>query len=93
MRSSIRSAAPKYAVTVHPKVDEFITNIPESHRRDDARQFINDLPDYPSVLSRWDIEKVKGRESTYRLRLGRYRIAFVIDKARRTINVPDAVTK
>lgn len=85
--------APKYAVTVHPKVDEFITNIPEPHRREDVRRFINDLTDYPSVLSRWDIEKVKGRENTYRLKVGSYRIAFVVDKARRTINVPDAVTK
>jgi hypothetical protein len=27
------------------------------------------------------------------LRLGRYRIVFVVDKARRTINIPNAVTK
>ena len=94
MKSSIRSIVPKYKVRVHRKVSDFIENeIREPERQKEVRRLINDLPDYPSVLERWDIEKVKGRENTYRVRIGRYRIAFIVDKANRQINVPQAVTK
>ncbi|MGA3297335.1 MAG: hypothetical protein ABSD41_07775 [Candidatus Bathyarchaeia archaeon] len=56
-------------------------------------RLINDLTNYPSVLDRWDIEKVRGREGSYRVRIGRYRIAFVVNKKERAIAVPDATIK
>ncbi len=93
MASSTEKTTP-YAVKVRKKVNRFIDEeIREPQRKAEARQAINDLQNYPSVLGRWDIEKVKGRENTYRVRIGRYRIGFVVDKAMKEIEVADAVTK
>jgi mRNA-degrading endonuclease RelE of RelBE toxin-antitoxin system len=58
-----------------------------------ALDLLDDLPNYPDVLDRWDIEKVNGRDNTYRARIGRYRIAFIVDKKSRQIDVPDATIK
>jgi mRNA interferase RelE/StbE len=80
-------------VNVHPTVDAFIEKIPEQSHKKSAQDLLNDLPSYPDVLKRWDVEKVKGRENTYRVRIGRYRIAFVVDKKERQIDVPDATMK
>jgi mRNA-degrading endonuclease RelE of RelBE toxin-antitoxin system len=49
--------------------------------------------DYPSVLDRWDIEKIKGRKNTYRVRIGRYRFAVVVNKEAREIEVAYADAK
>jgi mRNA-degrading endonuclease RelE of RelBE toxin-antitoxin system len=93
IKDAIRNLVPKYRVRVHPKVDNFISSISELKRRNLARDLLDDLPNYPDVLDRWDIEKVKGRDNTYRARIGRYRIAFIVDKKSRQIDVPDATIK
>jgi mRNA-degrading endonuclease RelE of RelBE toxin-antitoxin system len=80
-------------VTVHRDADKFIAGIAEPERKKLARELINDLPNYPEVLDRWDVEKVGGTDNTYRVRIGRYRIVFVVDKKTRRIEVPEAFIK
>jgi mRNA-degrading endonuclease RelE of RelBE toxin-antitoxin system len=74
-------------VRIRVQVEKFIDGIAEPNRKQDATNLIADLVDYPDVLGRWDIEKIHGREDSYRVRLGRYRIFFVVNKAVRLIEV------
>lgn len=92
MKSSIRDMASKYKVTVRPDVDALINGMP-APQKDKAVNFVNDLADYPAVLGRWDIEKIRGRPNTYRTRIGRYRFLFVVDKINRAIEVAYAEFK
>lgn len=88
MASLIKDSTQQYNVTVHPKVVRFIqTDIQEPARRDEARRFINDLANYPFLKEGWDIDKLTGREDTYRVRIGRYRIYYRVDTVTRNIKV------
>jgi mRNA-degrading endonuclease RelE of RelBE toxin-antitoxin system len=80
-------------VSVHKAAERFIAAIGEPERKKLAQGLVNDLPNYPEVLDRWDIEKIRGTENMYRVRIGRYRIVFVVDKKTRNIEVPDAFMK
>jgi len=52
LTSSIRDLAQKYNVRVHRKVEKFIQNeIREPPRKEEARLFINDLPNYPFLAN------------------------------------------
>jgi mRNA interferase RelE/StbE len=93
IRDIIKNLIPKYKVNVHPDVDAFIQSIPEPAHKKSAQDLLNDLSTYPEVLKQWDVQKVKGRENTFRVRIGRYRIAFVVDKKERQIDVPAATMK
>ena len=93
MASLIRDSNQQYKVTINRKVEKFIqTDIQEAARREDARLFINDLANYP-FLKGWDIDKITGREDTYRVRIGRYRIYYRVDSAMRIIRVVKAKLK
>jgi mRNA interferase RelE/StbE len=89
----MKNIVPKYKVNVHRDVNDFTSRIQEPKRKKLAQEFLNDLENYPETLDHWDIEKIKGRENTYRVRIGRYRIAFVVNKNTRQIDVPNAIVK
>jgi mRNA-degrading endonuclease RelE of RelBE toxin-antitoxin system len=78
-------------VTVYRKVDKFIDSISEPARKRDAILAINDLANFPFV--NWDLEKLGGRDDAWRIRIGRYRIGFVVDKIAREISVYEATIK
>jgi mRNA interferase RelE/StbE len=48
---------------------------------------LNTLTKYPLTLRRLDVEKLEGINRTYRLRIGRYRIIFYVDKEEKKIYV------
>jgi mRNA interferase RelE/StbE len=48
---------------------------------------LNTLTKYPLTLRRLDVEKLEGINRTYRLRIGRYRIIFYVDKEEKIIYV------
>jgi mRNA-degrading endonuclease RelE of RelBE toxin-antitoxin system len=93
IRELTKILVPKYKVTVHRDVNSFIAGIAEPERKKLAQELLNDLPDYPDVLHRWDMEKVRGTNNQYRVRIGRYRIGFIVDKKNRAIEVPEAFLK
>jgi mRNA interferase RelE/StbE len=45
------------------------------------------LEDYPSSLRHLDVEKMRGRESTFRVRVGDFRLIFYVDKAEGVVYV------
>ena len=48
------------------------------------------LVDYPLSLRELDVEKLEGAERTFRVRIGRYRLIFHVDKNERTNSVCNA---
>jgi len=76
----------EYEVLVHRKVDKFLEGLKERNRMR-ILKVIRDLGDYPFVLKRYDIKKIKGRGNTYRLRIGDLRLIFHADKEHRRIVV------
>mgnify|MGYP000135472243 CR=1 FL=1 len=77
-----------FTVIVHRKVLKFIKkNIKDENIRRSLINAISDLQRYPLVLRERDVEKIKGMERVFRIRVGRYRIIFYVDKSKRTIYV------
>ena len=48
---------------------------------------IDKLDGYPLILREMDVEKIKGLERTFRIRVGKYRIIFHVDETEKTIFV------
>jgi len=51
------------------------------------KQSIRKLAEYPLSLKELDVEKLQGVQRTFRVRIGRYRFIFFVDKKERTILV------
>jgi len=49
------------------------------------KEVIHSLGDYPVSLRRMDVEKMGGRELTFRVREGDYRLLFYVDKGEGSI--------
>ncbi|MGA3297817.1 MAG: hypothetical protein ABSD41_10240 [Candidatus Bathyarchaeia archaeon] len=94
MPNSIRISTQKYDVKINSKVKKFIQqDINEPLRRQEAWDFINDLPNYPILQEGWDIAKMEGRDYMYRVRFGRYRIYYEIYSNIRLVKVTKAKLK
>jgi mRNA-degrading endonuclease RelE of RelBE toxin-antitoxin system len=55
-----------------------------------VKDALTKLEDYPVTLREMDVEKIKGLERTFRIRIGKYRIIFHVDKTEKTIYVTHA---
>ena len=84
---------PEFKVIAHRKVHKFIRRLKDEKLKNTIKDAIAKLEDYPLVLREIDVEKVKGLEKTFRIRIGRYRIIFFVDKTERTIYVTHAGTR
>ena len=71
-----------YRVKVHIDVERFLRKIPK-HDAGRIRERILSLKDPFTAKPR----KVKGEESTFRLRVGDYRILFFIDEEQKIVTV------
>ena len=81
---------PKYKVIAHRRVHKFIRNLKDETLKETIMTHLAKLEDYPITLREMDIEKVKGLEKTFRIRIGKYRVIFHVDKTEKTIYVTDA---
>jgi len=81
---------PKYKVIAHRRVHKFISNLKDENLKDTITDHLAKLEDYPITLREMDIEKIKGLEKTFRIRIGKYRIIFHVDKTEKTIYVTHA---
>jgi mRNA interferase RelE/StbE len=77
---------PKYKINVHRKVDKFLSNLDEKRRLHVAEDILC-LANFPQFGKHLDIEKMRGRKNTYRLRTDDFRILFSVDKDTQTIMV------
>lgn len=81
---------PKFKVIAHRKVHKFIQELKDKKLKNTIKDAIVKLEDYPLALREMDVEKVKGLEKTFRIRIGKYRVIFSVDKTERTIYVTHA---
>jgi len=84
---------PKYKVIAHRRVHKFINNLKDENLKDTIKDALTKLENYPITLREMDVEKIKGLEKTFRIRIGRYRIIFHVDKTEKTIYVTHAKTR
>lgn len=78
---------PKFKVIIHRRVYKFIQKIKDEKLKNKIKDIIVRLEDYPLVLREIDVEKIRGLEKTFRMRIGKYRVIFFVDKTERTIYV------
>jgi len=82
-----------YVVRIHRKAGRFIRRITDERVRTKLIDVIESLKHYPAVLRRLDVEKIRGMERTFRIRIGRYRIIFHVDKEEKIIYVTKVFIK
>ena len=78
---------PKYKVVAHRRVHKFLSNIKNENLKDTITDHLEKLENYPITLREMDIEKIKGLEKAFRIRIGKYRIIFKVDKTEKTIYI------
>lgn len=81
---------PRYKVIAHRRVYKFISNLEDENLKDRIKEHLAKLENYPITLREMDIEKIKGLEKTFRIRIGKHRIIFHVDKTEKTIYVTHA---
>jgi len=82
-----------YVVRIHRRVGKFIKKLADEKVRARLLDVIESLEHYPAVLRRLDVEKIRGMERAFRIRVGRYRIVFCVDKKERVIYVTNIFIK
>jgi len=75
----------EYRILAHRKVFKFLKNLKDEKLKNRFKEIIQELSNYPIVLKKFDVEKLEGLERSYRIRVGEYRIIFVVDKKERTV--------
>jgi len=78
---------PEYRVTAHRRVHKSLSKLKDEKLKTAVKTAITKLRNYPISLREMDVEKIKGLERTFRIRIGDYRIIFHVDKVERTIYV------
>lgn len=81
---------PKYKVIAHRRVHKFISDLKDENFKNTIKDTLTKLENYPVTLREMDVEKIKGLEKTFRIRIGKYRIIFHVDKTEKTIYVTHA---
>ena len=78
---------PKYRVIAHRRVHRFISDLKDEKLKSMIKDAIIKLENYPITLREMDVEKIKGLEKTFRIRIRKYRIIFRVNKTEKTIYV------
>ncbi len=78
---------PRYTVVAHKRVMKFLAELRDEALKERIKETMRKLVDYPLSLRELDVEKLEGAERTFRVRLGRHRLIFHVDKKERTVFV------
>jgi mRNA-degrading endonuclease RelE of RelBE toxin-antitoxin system len=78
---------PKYKIVAHRKLYAFLNELTDQTLKKTFKDQISKLEDYPTSLREMDTEKIQGAKNTFRLRIGKYRIIFYVEKTEKTIYV------
>jgi mRNA interferase RelE/StbE len=84
---------PKYKVIAHRRVHRFISDLKNENLKSMVKDALTKLENYPITLREMDVEKIKGLDKTFRIRIGKYRIIFYVDKTEKTIYITHAETR
>ncbi len=75
-----------YNVLVNKKLAKSLKNLPDIH----VKKFvvlIDVLTANPFPWKEFDLKKIEGSDNTYRIRIGRYRVVYYVEKKQKTIYV------
>jgi len=75
-----------YNVLINKKLDKILKNLPDIH----VKKFItliDVLTTNPFPWKDFDLKKIEGSDDTYRIRFGRYRFVYYVDKEQRKIHI------
>ena len=75
---------PNYLIVVHRKADKFLDRMDEKTKKG-VLQKILCLETFPNPNEHLDIMKIEGQKDFYRLRTGKFRVMFSVDKTTQTI--------
>ena len=75
---------PKYRLIFHRKVEKALEDLDAKTKRN-LLEDIQCLAEFTGLRSHLDIVKLKGQKDFYRLRSGKLRIPFTLDKPAKTI--------
>ena len=78
---------PEYKVLAHRRVIKFLKNLQDERLKARLKEALAELQNYPIALRRLDVEKLEGLKRAYRVRVGEYRIIFLVDKEDETIYI------
>ena len=78
---------PEYKVLAHRRVIKFLKNLQDERLKARLKEALAELQNYPIALRRLDVEKLEGLKRAYRVRVGEYRIIFLVDKEDKTIYI------
>lgn len=76
----------RYKIIVSSRADKFLGDLNEKLRHKLIEE-ISDLENFPFFTRPHDIAKLKGRKGYYRLRIGKIRTIFRVNKNQRTIYI------
>ena len=78
---------PEYKVLAHRRVIKFLKSLQDERLKARLKEAIAKLQNHPIALRRLDVEKLEGLKRAYRVRVGEYRIIFLVDKEDKTIYI------
>lgn len=84
---------PRYRVLAHRRVLRFLNALDDERRKREILEALENLERYPVSLREMDVASIRGVDKTFRIRVGRYRIIFAVDKVENTIYVTHLDTR
>lgn len=75
-----------YEVLIHKKLAKNTKNLTKNHLEKFAK-LIDVLRKNPYPWKEFDLKKIEGTENIYRIRFGKYRIIYYIDKEQKTVHI------
>ena len=73
-----------FKVKIHPEVAKAIRSIPKSHQKKVAKLF-EVLKKDPVPYRTFDVRKLKGYHNRFRVRFGKYRLIYEVDKKEKLV--------
>jgi mRNA interferase RelE/StbE len=80
-------------VLAHRRVLRFLNTLDDERQRQAILEAMENLVSYPMSLREMDVASIRGVDKTFRIRIGRYRIIFTVDKEENTIYVTHLDTR
>ena len=75
-----------YKIVVHKRVAKNISRIPKSHLRK-LSLLLDVLKRDQAPWRDFDLKKIVGVDSTYRVRIGDYRVVYFVEKENKTVHI------
>lgn len=84
---------PRYRVVAHRRVTRFLNGLDDEGQRQALIEAMESLEGYPVSLRKMDVAVIRGADKVFRVRVGRYRIIFAVDKEESTVYVTHLDTR